>query len=79
MYGVLVAMGAEFLKLHATGSVPAILLGGVARHPGGTLVDVGPTLGAFQGYGDANVFTFGHRLGTPFLLLWTTANHRDHR
>ena len=79
MHRVLIAMGAELLQLHATGGVPAVLLGGVAGYAGGPLIGVGPALGAFQGDGNADVFTLSHSEGTPFLLLWTTANHRDHR
>ena len=76
---VLVAVGTELLQLHATGGVPAVLLGGVAGYAGGPLTDIGPALGAFQGDSNADVFTLSHSEGTPFLLLWTTANHRDHR
>ena len=75
---VLVAVGTELLQLHATGGVPAILGGGVAGYAGGPLTDIGPALGAFQGDSNADVFTLSHSEGTPFLLLWTTANHRDH-
>ncbi len=63
--GVAVAVGAELFQLHATGGVAAVLLGGVAGHAGGTLVDISPTLGAFQGNYNANVFTLSHG-GTPF-------------
>ena len=78
VHGVLIAVGTELFQLHAPGGIPAILLGGVAGHTGGPLTDVGPALGAFQSDGNADVFTLSHSEGTPFLLLWTTANHRDH-
>ena len=46
--GVLIAVRAKLLKLHAAGRVATVLLGGVARDPIGTLVGVSAALGAFE-------------------------------
>lgn len=46
MNGVGIAMGAEFLQLHATRGIATILHGRVAGHAIGSLVGIGATLSA---------------------------------
>ncbi len=68
---VLVAMGAEFLQLHAPRGIPTVFHGGVPGHPCGPLVGVGATLGAFQRNDDSDALPFGHNLLKP-IFGWTT-------
>ena len=62
MDGVLVAVGAEFLQLHAAGIVPPIFLGGVPRDARRSLVGIRAALGTFQG--DDNTNALCHDLET---------------
>jgi hypothetical protein len=55
--GVLIAVGAEFLQLHATRRVATVLLGGVPRYTIGTLVRISPALCTFQSNDEADAFS----------------------
>ena len=54
--GVLIAVGAEFLQLHATRRVATVFLGGVPRYTVGTLVRISPALCTFQSNDEADAF-----------------------
>ncbi len=79
---VLVAVGAKLFQFEARSGVAAVLLGGVARHAGRTLVSVGTALGALQGDYEPYVFTFSH--GGTLLMVrsvqrvcdWTIVRRR---
>lgn len=59
MNGVLVAVGAKFLQLHATRRIATVLLGGVARNPIGALVGISAALGAFECDYETDAFCHG--------------------
>ncbi len=52
-----VAVRAELFKLYSAGIITAIFGGCVARNAGRALVDVGATLGAFEGDDNADAFS----------------------
>ena len=57
----LVAVRTELLDLQPFGGVPAILLGRVARHAGGTLGGIGPAFGALESDHDPDALVLGHK------------------
>ena len=57
----LIAVGTELLDLQPFGGVPAILLGGVARHSGRTLGGIGPAFGALESDHDPDALVLGHK------------------
>jgi len=63
----LVAVGAELLQFNPFGGVPAVLLGGVTGHTGGTLGGIGPAFGALESDHDPDALVFGHKDVAPLM------------
>ncbi len=57
----LIAVGTELLDLQPFGGVPAILLGGVARHSGRTLGGIGPAFSALESDHDPDALVLSHK------------------
>lgn len=62
MDGVGVAVGAEFLQLHAARGVATVLHGRVAGHAVGTLIRIRAALSALKCDDDSNALALGHSL-----------------
>jgi hypothetical protein len=62
MHRVLITVRTKFLQLQPSGGVPAVFGGAVTGNPGRSLVEIGSTLGAFQGDNETNALSHEYSL-----------------
>jgi endo-1,4-beta-D-glucanase Y len=72
---MLVAVGAIFFQLQATGGIPAILGGGVAGNAGRSLVGIRATFRTFQRNNETNAFS-SHSFAPTKLRNKNTYRHK---
>jgi hypothetical protein len=62
MNSVLITVATKFIQLQPSGGVPAVFGGAVTGNPGRSLVEISPTLGAFQGDNETNALSHEYSL-----------------